>query len=422
MLLGCIADDLTGATDLSLMLSREGMRTVQTTGVPTQSLDLTNVDAVVVSLKSRTIAADQAVAQSLAAAQWLQENRAQKFMFKYCSTFDSSDLGNIGPVAEALLHHLGETFSIACPAFPAVGRSIYQGNLFVNGVPLAESSMRDHPLTPMRDSNLCRVLQRQVSGKVGLVSYADVEAGAEAIAKAFAAQRTAGTRLAIVDALSDAHLRSIGKIAANLRLVTGGSGIAIGLPAAYLELGLIERLTKPPTSIAAPMGRCIILSGSCSTATQEQVQTAISAGYPAYQINPLEIASGSMTVATVLSWLAAQSVNAIPLIYSTAAPAKVSAIQKELGRKTSGQIVEDLLAGIANALPQLGYTRLIVAGGETSGAVVAALGIKVLAIGPEIDPGVPWTMSKSQPTMALALKSGNFGGNDFFLKAWNMLQ
>ena len=422
MLLGCIADDLTGATDLSLMLSREGLRTVQTTGVPTQALDLKNVDAAVVALKSRTIPPEEAVALSVSAAQWLKENGAQRFLFKYCSTFDSTERGNIGPVAEALLKFLGETFTIACPAFPAAGRSIYQGYLYVNGLPLAESSMRNHPLTPMNDSNLCRVLQAQTIGKVGLVSYADVDGGEKTIDKAFEAQKLAGVRFAIVDALNNTHLRSIGKIAGMLRLITGGSGIAIGLPAAYLELGLIEHLTRPSATIIAPAGRSIILAGSCSDATRAQVKAAIAAGFPALRIDPLEISSGKMGVITVLNWLAAQSSNSIPLIFSSDDPEKVDLVQTKLGRENAGHIVEGLLAGIAKELPGLGYARIIVAGGETSGAVVDALGIKVLSIGPEIDPGVPWTLTKSGPKLALALKSGNFGSHDFFLKAWDILQ
>ena len=422
MLLGCIADDLTGATDLALMLSREGLRTVQTAGVPTQPIELENVDAVVMALKSRTIPAEQAVSQSVAAAQWLLAHGAQKFFFKYCSTFDSTDRGNIGPVAEALLKLLGEAFTIACPAFPAAGRSIYQGNLFVNGVPLAESSMRNHPLTPMRDSNLCRVLQCQTVGKVGLVSYVDVDAGAEAIAKAFEQQKSAGARFAIVDALTNAHLRSVGKVASQLKFVTGGSGIAIGLPAAYVEQGLIEHLTPPPATITAPPGRSIILAGSCSEATRGQVQTAVESGFPTCRIDPMAIAAGTLNVESVLNWLSAQSSNSIPLIYSSDDPAKVGVVQEKLGREKAGYIVEALLAGIAKALPQLGYSRIIVAGGETSGAVVEALGIKILSIGREIDPGVPWTLSRSGPEMALALKSGNFGTKDFFIKAWKMLQ
>ena len=262
MFLGCIADDLTGATDLSLMLSREGLRTVQTTGVPVDALELENIDAVVIALKSRTIPADQAVVQSLAAADWLLNHGAQRLFFKYCSTFDSTDQGNIGPVAEALLSKVGDDFTIACPAFPANGRSIYMGNLFVNGVPLAESSMRDHPLTPMRDSDLRRVLARQTKCEVGHVAYGDVESGPSSIQVAFVREKAAGKRIVIVDALSDGHLRSIGKAAVDLKLITGGSGVAIGLPAAYVQAGLIERLTPPLPKLQSPNGRAIILAGS----------------------------------------------------------------------------------------------------------------------------------------------------------------
>jgi 3-dehydrotetronate 4-kinase len=421
MFLGCIADDLTGATDLSLMLSREGLRTVQTTGVPVDALDLENIDAVVVALKSRTIPADQAVAQSLAAADWLLNHGAKRLFFKYCSTFDSTDQGNIGPVAEALLKKLGEDFTIACPAFPANGRSIYMGNLFVNGVPLAESSMRDHPLTPMRDSDLRRVLARQTRCDVGHVAYGDVEAGPSSVEAAITREKAAGKRIAIVDALSDTHLRAIGKAAVDLKLITGGSGVAIGLPAAYVEAGLIERLTPPLQKLQSPNGRVIILAGSCSAATRGQVQAAIAAGLPSFRIDPLAIASGKLTVEKILHWLAEQPKTMAPLIYSSDDPENVGLVQKKLGRDAAGQSIENLLAGVAKALPGLGFSRLLVAGGETSGAVVEALGIKALSIGPEIDPGVPWTLSLSGPKMALALKSGNFGTPDFFLKAWSML-
>ncbi len=421
MFLGCIADDLTGATDLSLMLSREGLRMIQTTGVPLDALDLENIDAVVVALKSRTIPVNQAVAQSLAAADWLLNHGAKRLFFKYCSTFDSTDQGNIGPVAEALLARAGDNFTIACPAFPANGRSIYMGNLFVNGVPLAESSMRDHPLTPMRDSDLRRVLARQTRCEVGHVAYADVESGPNSIKSAFAREKAAGERIVIVDALSDGHLRAIGKAAVNLKLITGGSGVAIGLPAAYVEAGLIARLTPPLQKLQTPNGRAIVLAGSCSAATRGQVQVAIAAGMPSFRIDPLAIAGGELTVETVLQWLGEQHTTNIPMIYSSDDPENVGLVQKKLGRDAAGQSVENLLAGVAKALPNLGFSRLLVAGGETSGAVVEALGIKALSIGPEIDPGVPWTLSLSGPKMALALKSGNFGTPDFFLKAWSML-
>jgi 3-dehydrotetronate 4-kinase len=422
MLLGCIADDLTGATDLSLMLSREGLRTVQTTGLPQGDLDLARVDAVVIALKSRTIPADEAVAQSLAAAEWLLAAGARRLFFKYCSTFDSTDRGNIGPVAEALLRRLRAGFTIACPAFPATGRSIYQGHLFVNGAPLNESGMRDHPLTPMRDSDLRRVLQRQTELKVGHVAYSDVEAGAEAIAKAFERERESGRAIAIVDALSDSHLRAIGRAAASLALVTGGSGVAIGLPAAYRDAGLIDKLTPPPLAIAAPHGRAVVLAGSCSQATRGQVGVAIKAGAPNFRLDPVAIADGRVTAQHVIGWLADQSASSTPLVYSSDDPERVRAAQDELGRERAGLLVEELIGAVAAALPAQGFSRILVAGGETSGAVVAALGVKALSIGPEIDPGVPWTRSLSGPDVALALKSGNFGTPDFFLKAWGYLQ
>jgi 3-dehydrotetronate 4-kinase len=422
MLLGCIADDLTGATDLSLMLSREGLRTVQTTGLPPDDLDLTSADAVVVALKSRTIPAADAVAQSLAAAEWLLAAGARRLFFKYCSTFDSTDRGNIGPVAEALLRRLGADFTIACPAFPATGRSIYQGNLFVNGAPLNESGMRDHPLTPMRDSDLRRVLQRQTKLKVGHVAYVDIDAGAEAIAKAFERERESGHAIAIVDALNDSHLRAIGRAAASLALVTGGSGVAIGLPAAYRDAGLIDKLTPPPLAIAAPGGRAVILAGSCSQATRGQVEVAIKAGAPNFRLDPVAIASGRLTPQQVIGWLVEQSASSTPLVYSSDDPARVRAAQDELGAERAGQVVEALIGAVAAALPAQGFSRILVAGGETSGAVVNALGVKALSIGPEIDPGVPWTRSLSGPDVALALKSGNFGTADFFIKAWSSLR
>lgn len=422
MLLGCVADDLTGATDLALMLARGGLRTVQTTGVPDDALDLGAVDALVVALKSRTIPAVDAVDQSLRAAAFLKTAGAERYFFKYCSTFDSTDQGNIGPVTEALLKFTQSDFTIACPAFPANGRTIYLGQLFVNGVPLNESSMKDHPLTPMRDANLVRVLQRQTTLPVGLVGYADVDAGPDAILAGFTRERAAGKSIAIVDALADRHLRAIGAAVAGLALVTGGSGVALGLPEAYLANGLVEQLTPPPARFAAPAGRAAILAGSCSSATRGQVAAAIAAGNPSFQLDPLTIADGRITAAKVLGWVAKQGSEAVPLIYSSADPDAVRAVQDRLGRERAGRIVEQLLAEVATGLASKDFTRMIVAGGETAGAVVDALGVKALAIGPEIDPGVPWTRSIAGADLVLALKSGNFGAPDFFLKAWKQLQ
>jgi uncharacterized protein YgbK (DUF1537 family) len=281
--------------------------------------------------------------------------------------------------------------------------------------------MKDHPLTPMRDSNLVRVLARQSIGAVGLVAFPDIEAGPAAAKAALAREKAAGNKVAILDALTEAHLMTIGAAIADLPLITGGSGIALGLPRAYQAAGLIDRLTEAPTTISAPKGRAAILAGSCSAATRGQVEAAIAAGLPALRIDPLAVADGSTTAKTVIDWLAAQSPDATPLVYSSDDPANVSAVQAKLGRDTAGHMIEHLIGEVAVALVGKGVTRLIVAGGETSGAVVNALGVKVLAIGPEIDPGVPWTLSRSGPEIALALKSGNFGAKDFFLKAWGFL-
>lgn len=421
MKLGCIADDLTGATDLALMLAREGLRTVQTIGVPRADLDLSGADAVVVALKSRTIPAQDAIDKSLTAAEALKKAGAQHLFFKYCSTFDSTDEGNIGPVSDALVTFTESAFTLACPAFPATGRTVYKGHLFVNGVPLHESSMKDHPLTPMRDSNLVRVLQRQTKRSVGLVSYEDVDAGPDAIRSAFEREKAAGHQIVIVDALSDAHLRTIGLAAAELPLLTGGSGVAMGLPAAYRQ-SEPAAAPSPSTGFDAPAGRSIILAGSCSSATRGQVKAALEAGVPALRLDAMDLASGTMTAQKALDWLKTQPASGPVLIYSTATPEEVQAVQDKLGRMNAGEIVEKTLAEIARALPGLGFARLIVAGGETSGAVVSALDVDALAIGPEIDPGVPWTRSLAGVDLALALKSGNFGTPDFFLKAWTMLR
>jgi uncharacterized protein YgbK (DUF1537 family) len=420
MLLGVVADDLTGATDVALMLSREGMKTVQVIGLPSETIDLSDNDAVVVALKSRTIPSREAVSLSLAAAKALKRGGAQQLLFKYCSTFDSTDAGNIGPVAEALLDFTNSDLTIACPAFPANGRTIYRGHLFVGDLLLSDSPMKDHPLTPMRDANLVRVLQRQVKGRVGLVAAGTVAKGAAAIREAYAKARREGLRFLIVDALDDEHLRAIGEACADMPLITGGSGVAMGLPNNYRAAGKLARRAAA-TTLAAPAGRSIILAGSCSKATREQVETGIAAGLPALRLEPLAIASGATTERAVADWAIAQASDKPPLVYSSADPDAVREAQERLGVERAGALVEDLLAGVGRLLLASGFRRFLVAGGETSGAVVGALGVTALHIGPEIDPGVPWTRSIGAPDVALALKSGNFGARDFFLKSWAML-
>jgi uncharacterized protein YgbK (DUF1537 family) len=410
VLIGAVADDITGASDLALMLSRAGLQTVQVIGVP--GAPLPKAEAVVIALKSRTIPADQAVAMSVAAAKVLIAAGAEQLMFKYCSTFDSTDQGNIGPVTEALLDLTGCDLTIACPAFPTNGRTVYQGHLFVGVQLLSDSPMKDHPLTPMRDANLVRVLGRQVSGPVGLVDFGTISQGVPAVQAAFQAARARGQRIVVVDTLSDADLMTLGAACKGMALVTGGSGIGQGLAANFRAPGGVRA-----TTMAAPVGRSVILAGSCSQATRGQIAAA--AALPRLALDVAALAEGRQTAAEIADWAVAQT--GIPLIYSSADPETLSQTQSRLGRETSGALVERTLGEVAQRLQGRGFTRFLIAGGETSGAVVAALGVTMLQIGPEIDPGVPWTRAIGGPALALALKSGNFGAPDFFLKAWDLL-
>ena len=421
MLLGVIADDMTGATDVALMLNRTGMRTVQVIGVPPAGWALPEADAVVVALKSRTTPVAEAVADSLAACDALLAAGASQILFKYCSTFDSTAQGNIGPVADALMQRLGTDFAIVCPAFPANGRSIYQGYLFVGSVPLHESSMKDHPLTPMRDSNLMRLMGAQAKGVVGLVDYATVLAGPGAVKAGFAALQAKGMRYAVTDALTNEDLMTLGHAVSGHVLLTGGSGIAMGLPQNFRRAGLLPERAAPER-LKPPHGRAGILSGSCSAATREQIRAALAAGYPARKIDPMELARGELNAVDLADWALSQPADAPFLLYSSDDPAEVSAVQEKLGREKAGAVVEEAFAEIARRLVDAGVTRLLVAGGETSGAVVLGLGIRTLEIGPEIDPGVPWTRVIDGPELVVALKSGNFGAPDFFVKAWDLLR
>ena len=419
MLLGCIADDFTGATDLANNLVRSGMRTLQTIGVPAAPL-AGDVDAVVVALKSRTIAAAAAVSQSLAALDWLRRAGCRQFYFKYCSTFDSTPQGNIGPVAEALMDALGANLAIACPAFPTNARTIYMGNLFVGEVPLSESGMREHPLTPMTDANLVRVLQAQSRGKVGLVAWTAVAAGEAAIRARFAALQAEGVRLAVVDAITDADLHAIAAACADHPLVTAGSGVAVGLAQNFRRAGRLPPRTDADQLPQVP-GQAAVISGSCSQATNGQVAHWIASGRAAIRIDPFELARGTGVAAALRE--AGSLLPAGPvLFYATATPDDVKSVQAELGAARAGAMVEQALAQIAQGLVEQGVTRLVVAGGETAGAVVQALGIEALQIGPQIDPGVPWTATLGPHPLLLALKSGNFGSRDFFEKSLSQLE
>ena len=474
MILGCIADDFTGATDLANNLVRAGMRVVQTIGVPATpaaQAGLGEVDAVVVALKSRTAPVDEAVAQSLAACRWLRAGGAQQIYFKVCSTFDSTPRGNIGPVAQALMAHLGAEaaaasasagsgagsglgsqagsdarpgarteagptaeprithFAIVTPAFPENGRTVFKGHLFVGDMLLSDSPMRHHPLTPMTDANLVRVMQAQLSGgaRCGLIEHRTVAQGVPAVRERIAALRAQGVVFAVADAVADTDLQVLAQAAHHLGLVVAGSGLAIGMPALHGLAPRPEAAALPPAS-----GARAVVSGSCSATTNAQVADFIARspagadrGHRAFAVDPLRLAAGEDVAAEALAWAAPRLSTGPVLVYATAAPEAVKAVQAQLGVERAGALVEQALARVAQGLVAAGVGQLLVAGGETSGACVQALGVNTLRIGPQIDPGVPWCHA-TPPTrpqgLHLALKSGNFGSTDFFTRAFEVLR
>ena len=426
ILLGCIADDFTGATDLANNLVRTGFRVAQINGVPTKPLTV-EADAVVIALKSRTIPAGQAIEQSLAALHWLQAHGAQQIYFKYCSTFDSTPAGNIGPVADALMTALRTDFTIATPAFPDNGRTVFKGHLFVGDQLLSDSGMKDHPLTPMRDANLVRVLQAQTNRKVGLVDHKVIAAGAGAIAQTFLDLRADGVGVAIVDAVSNDDLIELGKALKGLPLVTAGSGVAIGLAQNF---GLSP--SAQASALPSPTGYKAIISGSCSLASNRQVAHFKQAGLPVFGIDPTLLMPDQADVASLVAQIRAWAKPLLNpdqpiLVYATADAATVSRLQQQCNAHLLGSRIEQLLGKVAQDLVEDGVGQLIVAGGETSGACVQALAIDQMQIGPQIDPGVPWCFSQLSAAgprdggLHLTLKSGNFGTDDFFTKAFGLL-
>jgi uncharacterized protein YgbK (DUF1537 family) len=416
-LLGCIADDFTGGTDLANNLVKSGFRTVQTIGVPQSVGQLENIDAVVVALKTRTCPVDQAVHESKEALHCLESIGCQQFYFKYCSTFDSTPRGNIGPVTELLLRELGASFTIACPAFPDNGRTVYRGHLFVHDQLLNESGMQHHPLTPMTDPNIVRVLAAQTSLPVDLVRLNLVRQGEKAISEEFSRRQGQPPAVAITDASSNEDLIVLAGAAKNLKLVTGGSGLALGLGRNF---GLTAG--RAAQSII-PSGRRAILAGSCSKMTLKQIEVA-KKFCPHFRVAPEELAAQfETTLERVLSWAQQHRSDPNPLlVYTSGTPDEIASNQKILGVGLAGDLCERFLAAVASKFVDDHILQLIVAGGETSGAVVTKLGLDLLRIGPEIDPGVPWTLaSGGHREIALALKSGNFGSEDFFVNAWRLL-
>lgn len=415
MLLGCIADDFTGAGDLANNLARGGMRTRLFNGIPANIEE--GCDAGVIALKSRSTNASVAVNESLAALDCLRAAGCRQYYFKYCSTFDSTAQGNIGPVAEALASALGATGVVVCPSFPATGRTVYQGHLFVGDRLLCESGMERHPITPMTDSDIRRWLARQSTTAPGHVQLETVRRGVDAIASALASERANGRALVVVDATNEDDLRAIGRAEHAASLVTGGSGMALGLPDNFRAAGLLRESTS---GFAANSGDAALIAGSCSAATRRQIKRH-SLNHPTMAIAPDALLAGEPVAERARDFLAANR-GRLPLIFSSAGPEDVRGVQDRHG-VVAAAALETLFGEIASQAVTDGFQRIVVAGGETSGAVVTALQLGALEIGPEIDPGVPG-LSGEDPSgrkLAVALKSGNFGGEDFFVKAASAL-
>lgn len=414
MQLGVIADDFTGATDIASFLVRNGMPTVQLNGVPIHGAQV-NSDAVVISLKTRSCPAEEAISQSLNALRWLQDQGCQQFYFKYCSTFDSTAAGNIGPVLDALLAVLQETQTVISPALPINGRTVYQGYLFVGNQLLNESGMRHHPVTPMDDAHLGRLIERQGQGKAGLVAWPTVDQGPEAVAAELSALADSAVRYIVLDALNEQHLLTQGIALRQMKLVSGGSGLAIGLARDWAQRHGAQR-DSSRAGMPVP-GPAVVLSGSCSLMTNAQV-TAYRAMAPARAVDLSACFENlSAYVDTLCDWVDEHRAAPLaPMVYATTEPETLQRIQHEYGNKASSERVEQLFAALAAALKAKGFSRFIVAGGETSSIVAQTLGVEAFHIGPVISPGVPWVRDTRQP-LSLALKSGNFGDTQFFARA-----
>ncbi|NEJ05810.1 four-carbon acid sugar kinase family protein (plasmid) [Rhizobium ruizarguesonis] len=423
ILLGSIADDYTGASDLANTLTKNGLRTVQTVGIPDPALALPDVDAVVVSLKIRSVPASDAVAAAASAERWLRQRGAGHVLYKICSTFDSTDAGNIGPVTEALSDAAGGGIVLVTPAFPETGRTVYLGHLFVGGQPLNESPLKDHPLNPMHDANLVRVLTRQSRNVVGLIDLTTIAAGPGAVKARLDSFRTAGITAVIADAIFERDLETLGEVALETPVSTGASGLGLGLARALVRSGRISSGGATTADAIRPVGGLsAIVAGSCSKATLRQLDIA-ERSMPVLRLDPERLLAGPDEIAAAISW-AGDRISAGPVVIAaSAAPETVSRLQSLYGREASGHAIETATSIITAELVERGVRRLVVAGGETSGAAVDRLAIPAFLIGPEIAPGVPVlrTVGNAQGDMLLALKSGNFGGEDFFTAALAMM-
>jgi uncharacterized protein YgbK (DUF1537 family) len=419
LLLGCIADDITGASDMALMLAANGMPATLLMGVPAETAGL-RTPAVVIAQKIRTVPAATAISRVSDCATWLLSRGARQLYYKYCSSFDSTAAGNIGPVCDALLELADSDFTALLPAFPENGRVVKDGILYVDGVPLSESPMQFHPLTPMRESSVPALMDAQTrSGATGLVTHHTVAEGSAAIAAKLQQLRSSGKRYAVIDAASSSDLQAIAAATADLKVLTGASGVAQAIPAQLAERGLLTLVTETPV-LPELSGPAAVIAGSCSAATRSQVD-AFMAGRNAIAVDALRLHKDEQESARLADAAIAAAAEGDVLVYSSASPDELQRAQSVLGVERAAALVESSLASIAVRLAESGVRKFVIAGGETSGAVAGALGVSELQVGPQIDPGVPWLLASQPHTICLAFKSGNFGGTDFFSKAIRML-
>ncbi|MDH2436446.1 four-carbon acid sugar kinase family protein [Pokkaliibacter sp. MBI-7] len=423
--LGVIADDFTGATDIAGFLVQNGVSTVQLSGIPDAPVTV-DAQAIVISLKIRSCPATQAVDTALQAHEWLHKAGCNRFYFKYCSTFDSTAAGNIGPVTDALLDACQQPLAIICPSLPVNGRTVYQGHLFVFDQLLSESGMRHHPVTPMTDSHLGRVIEAQARGQAGLVSYDVIRHGSAVIAERLQELTEQGKRYAVMDTLQEQHLLDIAAAVIDQPLVTGGSGLAIGLARLMAAEDAAQNHAAEAEGRPAP-SPSLILSGSCSEMTNRQVNHYLPLA--AHRMIDIQrcLEDGPAYLLELQQWSTEQALQAYqqgqpaPLLYATATPDQVSATQQAYGAERASQAIETLFGQLAVGVYQQGVRNFIIAGGETSSSVTQALAVNAFHIGPQIAPGVPWVRATDRP-LSMALKSGNFGSESFFSRAQEFLQ
>ena len=417
-MIGAIADDFTGGTDVAVAFRRAGLRTVMLFSEPVADLELPDHDAVVIALKTRTIDSGDAVRQSLNAATWLRARGTTQLYFKYCSTFDSRPEGNIGPVVDALANLLDAPRVAFVPSSPEHRRTQYMGDLFVGAELLAESPMRYHPLTPMTDSFVPRLLEIQTQESVALIDHFEVRKGSDHLRTQLDAALSNGSRYIVIDAISETDLAQIGEACVDDTLVTGAAGLAGGLGAAhYARLSADVRLPLEDSAVD-PIGSAAasaVLAGSCSSRTLEQV-AHMRQDHDSYRLDALAFPDSQVLADAALAWYETRTGYAAPLIYSSLPPAQLHEVQDALGIERASAILETAMGYIAQGLVARGVRRIVVAGGETSGAVVTALDIGSGVIGDEAAPGVPWIYTPGGDPIALLLKSGNFGDVTFLAR------